>query len=104
MVRQRTALPETEADPRHRVEGSGTVVPIASSPEQESRQPWSLPRSRANWQASSGRSPNKHNLPAPDAEVAPAIAKGGPHPQAHPKLGKAGGMVTARRTLVSTTS
>jgi transposase len=72
---------------------------------QVSHRLWSSPRSRASWQALSGQLPDRHSLPAPDALIFTEHEPEGSHRiKTHPKLSKAGGTVTARRTLVSTTS
>ena len=84
---------------------SGYAGGIAFSRGRESRRQGSPSPSRESWRASSGRSPDKRSPPALDAlnsildrvkEV--AVAK------THPMLGKAGGTVTARRTLAYTPS
>ena len=96
-----------QADPRYRVEGTGTTLSAVSQAwrGRESCRPWSPPRSRASWQASSGQSPDRRSRSAPDELSSLNTKPRRSHrTKTHPKLGKAGGTITARRTLVSTTS
>jgi Transposase IS116/IS110/IS902 family len=95
----RSAIPHG----RHRNDCAGG---IASWRGRASHRPWSPPRSPASWQASSGESRDKRRSPpAPDALILTEHEPRRSHrTNTYPKLGKAGGMVTARRTLVSTTS
>ena len=62
----RRAWPSRSATPRGRLR-SDCVGAIASSPVRASRRPWSLPQSRARWQVSFGRSPNRRSPPARDS-------------------------------------
>ena len=97
----RSAIPRG----RHRNDFAGG---IASSRGQESHRPWSPPRSRASWQASSGRSPDRRSPRLSLSEGRDTIAETGarrsPSPHHTPKAGQGWRHVTARRTLVSTTS
>ena len=60
--------PGRSATPRGR-RRNGYVGVTASSPARESRRPQSPPLPRANWRASSGRPPDRRNLPALDTQI-----------------------------------
>ena len=96
-----------QADPRHRVEGSGTAVSAVSQARpgrKTADRGHRRDRARAG-RASFGRSPNRRSRSALDAlKLEHDIQGGQSHATTHPILGKAGGTVTARRTLVSTIS
>jgi hypothetical protein len=64
----------------------------------------SRPRSRANFPASFWRSPNKRKSQAPETSSSPLREGAHPTKPSYPKSGKAGGTVTARRTLGTTNS
>ena len=85
---------------------NGYVGAIASSPGQENHLQWSPPRSRENWRPLPGRSPNTFKPLTLDAlrSIADITKRRSSPTTIYPKLSKAGGTVTARRTLASTIS
>jgi hypothetical protein len=96
-----------QADPRRRVEGAGTAVSALSQARPGGKITHSghdRDRSRT-WRALPGRLPNTSRPPALDALTMADIPQGGHrHGTSIPKLSKAGGTVTARRTLDRTNS
>ena len=105
LLRQERVWRSRSATPRGRRK-NGYVGAIASSPGQENHLQWSPPQSLENWRPLPGRSLNTFKPLTLDAlrSIADITKRRSSPTTIYPKLSKAGGTVTARRTLASTIS